>query len=202
MLTPEEQAADEARLAHNRAWQKEWREKRKAAEPPKPPKPKSLKELAALQKAGADLTPEEAERLAAYRERKNRQHKAWYERQKAAQPPKPRTLKELAAAQDAGQPLTPEETERLEASRNRKKNAYQELKIQAETDPVAAAELARRRHTIVKLPRNPARRCTRKPQPEIPKLKPGMKTSLLQGGRTTTKRSRTRKENKSHEKID
>lgn len=39
LLTPEEQAADEARLAHNRAWQKEWREKRKAAEPPKPPKP-------------------------------------------------------------------------------------------------------------------------------------------------------------------
>ena len=145
MLTPEEQAADEARLAHNRAWQKEWRKKRKAAEPPKPPKPKSLKELAALQKAGADLTPEEAERLAAYRERKNRQHKAWYERQKAAQPPKPRTLKELAAAQVAGQPLTPEEAERLEASRSRKKNAYQELKAQAETDPAAAAELARRR---------------------------------------------------------
>ena len=120
LLTPEEQAADEARLAHNRAWQKEWRKKRKAAEPPKPPKPKSLKELAALQKAGADLTPEEAERLAAYRERKNRQHKAWYERQKAAQPPKPRTLKELAAAQVAGQPLTPEETERLEASRSRR----------------------------------------------------------------------------------
>ena len=134
LLTPEEQAADEARLAHNRAWQKEWREKRKAAEPPKPPKPKSLKELAALQKAGADLTPEEAERLAAYRERKNHQHKAWYERQKAAQPPKPRTLKELAAAQVAGQPLTPEEAERLEASRSRKKNAYQELKAQAETD--------------------------------------------------------------------
>ncbi len=145
LLTPEEQAADEARLAHNRAWQKEWREKRKAAEPPKPPKPKSLKELATLQKAGADLTPEEAERLAAHREKKNRQHKAWYERQKAAQPPKPRTLKELAAALDAGQPLTPEETERLEASRSRKKNAYQELKAQAETDPAAAAELARRR---------------------------------------------------------
>ena len=122
-----------------------WRKKRKAAEPPKSPKPKSLKELAALQKAGADLTPEEAERLAAYREKKNRQHKAWYERQKAAQPPKPRTLKELADALDAGQPLTPEETERLEASRSRKKNAYQELKAQAETDPAAAAELARRR---------------------------------------------------------
>ena len=64
---------------------------------------------------------------------------------KQAQPPKPRTLKELAAAQDAGQPLTPEETERLEASRSRKKNAYQELKAQAETDPAAAVELARRR---------------------------------------------------------
>ena len=89
LLTPEEQAADEARLAHNRALQKEWREKRKAAEPPKPPKPKSIKELIALQRAGAALAPEEAERFAAYRERKNRQHKEWYERQKAAQPPKP-----------------------------------------------------------------------------------------------------------------
>ena len=48
-------------------------------------------------------------------------------------------------ARGAGQPLTPEETERLEASRSRKKNAYQELKAQAETDPAAAAELARRR---------------------------------------------------------
>lgn len=89
LLTPEEQAADEVRLAHNRALQKEWREKRKAAEPPKPPKPKSIKELIALQRAGAALAPEEAERFAAYRERKNRQHKEWYERQKAAQPPKP-----------------------------------------------------------------------------------------------------------------
>ena len=112
MLTPEEQAADEARLAHNRAWQKEWRKKRKAAEPPKSPKPKSLKELAALQKAGADLTPEEAERLAAYRERKNRQHKAWYERQKAAQPPKPRRSKSLPPRKSRDSP-----------SRRRKRNA-------------------------------------------------------------------------------
>lgn len=145
LLTPEEQEAEEQRLARNRAWQKEWREKRSADQPPKPPKPKSIKELAALQKAGADLTPEEAERLAAYRQRKARQHKEWYERKKAAEPPKPRTLKELAAAQDAGQPLTPEETARLEASRSRKKNAYHELIAQAETDPAAAAELAKRR---------------------------------------------------------
>mgnify|MGYP006066888781 CR=1 FL=1 len=144
LLTPEEQEAEEKRLEHNRARDKAWREKQKASQPEKPRK-KSLKELAALQKAGADLTAEEAERLAAHRERKSRQHREWYEKKKAAQPPKPRTLKELAAAEDAGQPLTPEEAARLEASRSRKKNAYQELKVQAETDPAAAAELARRR---------------------------------------------------------
>lgn len=84
LLTPEEQEAEEKRLAHNRAWQKEWREKQKAAEPPKPPKPKSINELIQLQKAGADLTPEEAERLTAYRQRKARQHREWRDRQKAA----------------------------------------------------------------------------------------------------------------------
>lgn len=85
LLTPEEQEAEEKRLAHDRAWQKEWREKRKAAEPPKPPKPKSINELIHLQKTGADLTPEEEERLAAYRQRKARQHREWRDRQKAAQ---------------------------------------------------------------------------------------------------------------------
>ena len=84
LLTPEEQEAEEKRLARNRAWQKEWRAKRSADQPPKPPKPKSIKELAALQKTGADLTPEEAERLAAHRQRKARQHKEWYERKKGA----------------------------------------------------------------------------------------------------------------------
>ncbi len=145
LLTPEEQAADEARLAHNRAWQKEWRDKRKAAEPPKPPKPKSIKELIACSGAGLPLTPEEQERLAAYRQRKNEEHKRWREKQKAAQPPKPRTLKELAECQKAGQPITPEEAARLEQHQTRKKRGLDELKHQAETDPVAAAELARQR---------------------------------------------------------
>ncbi len=40
-LTAEEQEARERKLEYSRAWQKEWREKRKAAEPPKPPKPLS-----------------------------------------------------------------------------------------------------------------------------------------------------------------
>ena len=84
LLTPEEQEAEEKRLAHNRAWQKEWREKRKASGPEKPLKQKSIKELLKLQKAGAELTSEETERLTAYRQRKSRQYKEWYERKKAA----------------------------------------------------------------------------------------------------------------------
>ena len=106
-----------------------------------------MEELAKLDRAGADLTPEEAERLAAHRRKKAEQHKAWRDRQKAAQPPKPqqRTLKELAECAEAGLPLTPEEAERLEAHRNRKKAALQDLKARAETDPAAAAELAQQR---------------------------------------------------------
>ena len=144
LLTPEELEAEEKRLAHNREWQKEWREKRKAAEPPKPPKKKSIKELMELEKTGAELTPEETERLAEHRRKKAAQHKAWRERQKAGQP-KTRTLKELAAAQKEGEALTPEESERLEAHRSRKKIAREKLVRQAETDPAAAAELAKQR---------------------------------------------------------
>ena len=54
-------------------------------------------------------------------------------------------MKELAECSEAGLPLTPEEAERLEAHRNRKKTALQDLKARAETDPEAAAELARKR---------------------------------------------------------
>lgn len=81
LLTPEEQ-----RLAHNREWQKESREKRKASEPEKPPKQKSIKELMALEKTGADLTPEETERLAAYRRKKADQQRARREKKKTDQP--------------------------------------------------------------------------------------------------------------------
>lgn len=67
---PEEQEAEEKRLAHNREWQKEWGEKRKATKPPKPPKKKSIKELMEIEKNGAELTPEESERLEAHKGRK------------------------------------------------------------------------------------------------------------------------------------
>jgi len=86
LLTPEELEAEEKRLAHNRKWQKKWREKRKASEPEKSPKQKSVKELMEIEKTGADLTPEETERLAAYRRKKADQQKARRERKKAGQP--------------------------------------------------------------------------------------------------------------------
>ena len=146
LLTPEEQAAEERRLERNRAYQKEQRDKKKASQPEKPRK-RTLEELAKLDKAGADLTPEEADRLAVYKQRKAEAVKRCRERHKAAQPPKPqqRTLKELSECSKAGLPLTPEETERLEAYRNRKKTALRDLKARAETDPASAEELARLR---------------------------------------------------------
>ena len=64
--------------------------------------------------------------------------------EKAGQP-KTKTLKELAAAQKEGEALTPEESERLEAHKSRKKIAREKLVQQAETDPAAAAELAKKR---------------------------------------------------------
>ena len=94
LLTPEEQESDERRRARNRASQKEWRDKRKAAEPEKPPKPHSLKELAAMKREGAELTPEEAQRLADYCSRKNAQIKRWRDRKIA---------EETAAAQNENQ---------------------------------------------------------------------------------------------------
>ena len=81
LLTPEELEADEKRLAHNRAWQKEWRDKRKATEPPKPKK-RSIQELIKVQRDGQKMTVEEIERLSAYRERKSRQYREWRERNK------------------------------------------------------------------------------------------------------------------------
>ena len=142
LLTPEEQEAEEARLVKQREHNRAYREKQKADAPPKPPKPHSIKELMELEKAGQELTAEEAERLAAYRRKKAEQHRAWREKQKADAPPKPRTLKELDALDKAGAELTPEEAQRLAERRNRKKAARQDLKDRAEHDPAAAQELA------------------------------------------------------------
>lgn len=73
LLTPEEQAEEEKRLAKKREQNQAWREKQKASQPPKPPKPHSLTELARMKREGLPLTPEEAQRLVEYRQRKNEQ---------------------------------------------------------------------------------------------------------------------------------
>ena len=73
LLTPEEQAEEEKRLAKKREQNQAWREKQKASQPPKPPKPHSLTELARMKREGLPLTPEEAQHLAEYRQRKNEQ---------------------------------------------------------------------------------------------------------------------------------
>ena len=73
LLTPEEQAEEEKRAAKKREQNQAWREKQKASQPPKPPKPHSLTELARMKREGLPLTPEEAQHLAEYRQRKNEQ---------------------------------------------------------------------------------------------------------------------------------
>ena len=73
LLTPEEQAEEEKRSAKKREQNQAWREKQRASQPPKPPKPHSLTELARMKREGLPLTPEEAKRLAEYRQRKNEQ---------------------------------------------------------------------------------------------------------------------------------
>lgn len=82
LLTPEEQEAEEQRLVYRRAWQKEWREKRKAAQPEKP-RQRSLAELARAEKEGTGLTPEEAERLEARRRKRAEQARQRRERKAA-----------------------------------------------------------------------------------------------------------------------
>ena len=111
LLTPEEQEAEEKRLIHNRAWQKEWREKRKAAEPPKPPKPLSQNEIIKRKYAGLPLTDEEYAIYRAWQDKKTEQARERRHKIKASEPPKPKkpTQLEVVAKHKTGLPLTPEE---------------------------------------------------------------------------------------------
>ena len=171
LLTPEEQAADEARLAHNRAWQKEWRKKRKAAEPPKSPKPKSLRSLPRCKRPEPTSRRRKQNALPLTARGKTTSTRHGMTGRKQRSRPSPGRSKSLPPRKSRDSPHAGE-AERLEASRSRKKNAYQELKAQAETDPAAAAELARRRAYHSEATKKSARRCTRKPQPETPQPKP------------------------------
>jgi len=118
LLTPEEAEAHEQKKAHSRAWQKEWRDKRKAAEPPKPAKQLSIAKIAERVKDGLPITAEETERHEAYKARKNAQFKKWREKQKETpkppkekKPTKKEVITDIIARKNAGLPLTPEEQE-------------------------------------------------------------------------------------------
>ena len=123
LLTPEEEAAHQAKLEHNRAWQKEWREKRKSEmppQPPKPPRPLSVAKIIERVKEGLPLTSEETAKHEAYKARKNAQFKRWRTAKKASEPPKPpkpkkptkkEIIMDIIARQRDGLPLTPEEQE-------------------------------------------------------------------------------------------
>jgi len=133
LLTPEEAEAEEQRLVINRAWQKEWRDKRKAAEPPKPPKQPSKKaviqDIVARNKEGLPLTPEETEIYAAHREKENEKFRKRRARIKASEPPKPKklTIKAVLEQRKEGLPLTAEGEEiykRFRENRNEKLRDY------------------------------------------------------------------------------
>ena len=120
LLTPEEAEADRQRLEYNRAWQKEWRDKRNAALPPKPPKPLSQNAIIQRHKDGLPLTPEQQEIYDAWRQKRNEQHTAWYHRTKENEP-KGLTQKAAVAKDRAGMELTPEETELFFQYRERRR---------------------------------------------------------------------------------
>ncbi|MDR1736767.1 MAG: DUF4368 domain-containing protein [Oscillospiraceae bacterium] len=94
LLTPEELEEYNRKRERNRAWQKEWRNKRKAAEPPKPPKPLSQNEIVKRHYAGLPLTDEEYAIYRAWQDKKTEQarerrrgyNKEQHEKRKAALP--------------------------------------------------------------------------------------------------------------------
>jgi len=82
-LTTEETERHEAYKARKNAQFKKWRAARKASEPPTPPKPKKptkkecMKDIGERLRAGAEITTEEAQAYALYREERNTAHAKW-----------------------------------------------------------------------------------------------------------------------------
>ena len=152
LLTPEEMEAHEQKKAHSREWQKEWRDKRKAAEPPKPPKPLSRNAIIKRRSEGLPLTPEEQEIYRAYQDKKTEQARERRHRIKASEPPKPKkpTRKEIMtdiiARKNSGQPLTPEESEAYDLyreDRNAKNKIWRDSKSADKPPKIYIAEIAR-----------------------------------------------------------
>jgi hypothetical protein len=158
LLTPEELEEYNRKREHSRAWQKEWRDKRKASEPPKPPKPLSRNEIVKRHYAGLPLTDEEYAIYRAWQNKKTEQARERRHRIKESQPPtaKPPTIKSVLEKRSAGAEFTPEETEiynRFRETRNDKlrdynreyQRNYLREKRQAETEEERQARNAKRR---------------------------------------------------------
>jgi hypothetical protein len=83
-LTPEETEADEKRREYRRAWQKEWRDKRKAALQEQSPKPLSQNEIIRRQKDGLPFTPEELAIYETWKKKRADQCREWRHNKKSA----------------------------------------------------------------------------------------------------------------------
>jgi hypothetical protein len=156
LLTPEEAEAHEQKKAYSRAWQKEWRDNRKAAEPPKPPKPLSQNEIIKRKYAGLSLTDDEYAIYRAWQDKKTVQARERRHRIKASEPPKePKSkiptkkdvMNDIIARKNAGLELTPEEAEAYAMFReetNVKNKIWRDSKAIDKPQPLFISEIARR----------------------------------------------------------
>jgi hypothetical protein len=80
LLTPEKTEAYELQQQKRREWQKQWRNKKKAA---RPPKPLSRNEIIRRKGAGLPLTTDEYEVYELWKNKRTEQHRAWRLKQKA-----------------------------------------------------------------------------------------------------------------------
>ena len=103
-------------------------------------------------------------------------------------------MKELMELEKTGAELTPEESERLEAHKSRKKIAREKLYSKPKPTRQRRQNWQRSGHINPKPPRNPGRKCMRKPPLETRKRWNAMRITLSQGGKHTTGKSRKRNE--------
>ena len=156
LLTPEEQEAEELRLAKRREYNKAWREKRQAEIPPKLKK-LSVTEIDKRRKEGLPITDEELERYTAWRKNKNATHNAWYHRRRAEiiantqpkehKPTKKERMKDISSRLKSGLPVTTEEQESyaaFRAERNEKHRIWRESEARSNSGELVIYDIQKR----------------------------------------------------------
>ena len=131
-LTAEETERHEAYKARKNAQFKKWRVAKKASEPPTPPKPKKLtkkermKDIGERLRAGAEITAEETEAYALYREERNKTHAKWRDSQ-ATGNPEGFVIADIQKHMRDNLPITPEQSafyEDWRMARNKERREY------------------------------------------------------------------------------